>query len=418
MSRVAWRRSLGYLGVVATTVVATVVGLAAPASATVTLQAATASIVSTGLPGAWGVDSAGGSAASGLAKLANNQATQAGMKGRVGSVTKEFVAAVALQLVAEGQMTLDDTVEQWVPNLLPYGSSVTIRQLLNHTSGIPDYFESGNTPLVVQFYRSRFATIGGVTNPDYDPAFIYTTWTPQQLVARVAGEQRHVLPPNEAEYSDTNFIVLGLVLQSVTGQTVQQLVCSRVITPLGLVHTSFPTTSTVIPGLHAHGYSYALDTDGVPVVTDRGDFTHYNPSILGAMGAIISSPADLNAFQRAFIGNQIPGHTLPAALVAQMKTTTPITLPAGLFPAGFGAGLGVWSWDLGVTLDSLGVPNTCGSTRVWGHEGEAPGYDTWSFANEAGTRAVSMFVNQVAPEWESQYYAVGGELPQYAQVWC
>ncbi|HSX35797.1 MAG TPA: serine hydrolase domain-containing protein [Patescibacteria group bacterium] len=376
------------------------------------LQSAADSMVGTGLPGVWGVDSAGDSAASGVANVGTSASTQAGMKDRIGSVTKAFMGEVTLQLVAEHTLHLSDSVEQWVPGLLPYGSDVTVKQLLNHTSGIPDYLESGDNPLLVQFIRE---SVPG--NPEYDPTFKNTVWTPAELVGLISSQPRDVIPAGNAEYSDSNYIVLGMVLEAASGQSVGTLLQNRIITPLNLTHTSFPTTQTGLPGLHSHGYTFNVDTDGVPLDGTLYDITNYNTSFVWATGAIISNPTDLNTFMRAMVGNTVPGHHLPNWLVTAMTTTVPITLPAGLFPAGFGAGLGLWSWNIKASLDDIGVSGGCNKT-IYGEEGEVPGFDTWSFTNSTGSRAISMGVNQMVPDFDTQYYAANGELPQYGLLWC
>ncbi|HSX33369.1 MAG TPA: serine hydrolase domain-containing protein [Candidatus Saccharimonadales bacterium] len=348
-------------------------------------------------PGAWVQDTLRGSGAAGTANLATGAPTQADMKMRIGSITKSFVAAVALQLVAEHKLSLNDSLQKWVPGILPYASQVTVKQLLGQTSGVPDYLEATGDSLVYQFVRGEVSR--------------YQTWTPQQLIAMIASQPRDVIPAGQAEYSDSNYILAGLVVEAVTHDTIQHQVQSRIITPLHLTHTSFPTTQTNMTGLYANGYSYAVDADGNPIVgqplsTYTTDFTNYNTSFVWATGAMISNPADMNTFMSALVG----GHLLPPGLTAQMKQTVPITLPEGLFPPGFGAGLGIWSWD----LQNVDPPNGC-TQRIYGHEGEVPGYDSWSFSNGSGTRAISMGVNLLFPDWDA-YYST--ELPVYASLWC
>ena len=364
------------------------------------LQSTMQQIVDGGFPGAWVVDSAVGTGAAGVADIALNTPTQANMKLRAGSITKSFTGGVVLQLVADNRLGLNDTVQHWLPGLLPYGNQVTVRQLLQHTSGVPDYLESGDTPLLTQFIRK---SVPG--NPEYDPTFKFRTWTPQQLVGLISGEPRHVLPPNEAEYSDSNYIILGMIIKQVTGNTPQTEVANRFITPLHLNNTSFPVVNPFLNAPFARGYTYNVDTDGSPIVGTRYDITTYNPSFLGATGALVSNPADLNKYMSKLLGGQL----LPGWLTAEMKQTVPITLPEGLFPAGFGAGLGIWSWDLSQVAD-VGCNKT-----IYGHEGEVPGYDTWAFGNATGTRTISMGVNLMVPDWDAYYAA---ELPGYASLWC
>jgi len=373
----------------------------ATANGTGYLQTGVQRVVQGGFPGAWAMDSNGNTGAAGVADLQTSAHTQANMKMRIASVTKSFTGAVALQLVAEHKLGLNDTLQKWVPGILPYAGHVTVKQLLNHTSGVPDYLEADSNSLIYQVARGEVSR--------------YQTWTPQQLVGLIANQPQHQLPAGQAEYSDTNFILVGMVVEAVTHDTVQHQVQTRFITPLHLANTTFPSTSPSITAPYARGYSYRVDADGniivgMPFSQYTDDWTNYNPSFLWATGAMISNPADMNTFMKALVGGQL----LPASLTAQMKTTVPITLPEGLFPPGFGAGLGIWSWD----LSQVDAPDGCNQT-IYGHEGETLGYDTWSFTNASGSRAIAMGVNLMFPDFVSTgsgYY--GAELPAYAAMWC
>jgi D-alanyl-D-alanine carboxypeptidase len=363
----------------------------AAASDRSTLQEAMDRIVSGGFPGAWATDSKCGSAAAGLANLLRNQPVEPDMKLRIASITKSFVGAVALQLVAERRLGLDDSLGQWVPGILPYANFVTVRQLLQHTSGVPDYLAAPPDSVIYQIARGEISR--------------NRTFTPAELVALIADQPRHALPPNEAEYSDTNYILVGMVIEAVTNRSVQDEVRRRFIIPLHLTHTSFPETYPYLTPPFARGYSYPVDAEGSPILTGGLiDFTNYNPSFLGAAGAMISNPEDLNRFMKALVG----GSLLPPHLTHLMKQSVPITLPEGLFPPGFGAGLGVWTWDL-----QNQVPGC--NQRIIGHEGETLGYNSWSFADVNGRRAISMGVNLMFPDWEA-YYAT--EMAAYASLWC
>ncbi|HSX05442.1 MAG TPA: serine hydrolase domain-containing protein [Candidatus Saccharimonadales bacterium] len=369
------------------------------------LQTGTQRVVAGGFPGAWAMDSAGNMGAAGVANLQTGAHTQANMKMRIASVTKSFTGAVALQLVAEHKLSLNDKLGRWVPGILPYANQVTVKQLLNHTSGVPDYLEADANSLIYRIARGEVSR--------------YQTWTPRQLVGLIANEPQHQLPPNQAEYSDTNFILVGMVVEAVTHDSIQHQVQTRFITPLHLTNTTFPSTSPNIAAPYANGYSYRVDADGnitvgMPFSQFTDDWTNYNPSFLWATGAMISNPSDMNTFMKALVGGQL----LPASLTAQMKTTVPITLPVDLFPPGFGAGLGIWSWDLSQVDPAA---DSCNQT-IYGHEGETLGYDSWSFANASGTKSIAMGVNLMFPDFVSGsdsgqgYY--GAELPAYAAMWC
>src|SRR5262245_14716762 len=153
---------------------------------------------------------------------------------RVASVTKSFVATVVLQLVAEGKLRLDDTVERWQPGLLPDGGRITIRELLDHTSGLFEYEQDA------PFVRAVIARPG-------------RAWPPRRLVA-IATSHGSLFPPgSDFSYANTNYIVLGLVAEAVTGAPLGRLLERRILRPLGLEETSFPA-GTGMPGRYVHGY--------------------------------------------------------------------------------------------------------------------------------------------------------------------
>lgn len=345
------------------------------------LQAAMNTIVAAGYPGAY-VNDSGNTAAAGVADVATGRNMRPNLNMRVGSVTKSFVAAVTLQLVDEGKLSLDDTVEHWKPGLLPYGNQVTLRMALQHTSGIPDYLESGSNPQIVPFIN--------------DPAFRERTWAPRQIVALVSSQPPDFTPGTQAEYSDTNYIVVGMVVEAATHHTIGHEIHNRIIAPLHLTHTSFPVTQSTLPMPFSHGYSLLLDPlSHAPLPGTRTDETTYNPSLFWATGALASNPADINTFYHALLG----GHLLSASLTAQMKQTVPVTDPN--FPPGIGFGLGIWSWQL-----------PC--IQVWGHEGEIPGFNTYSFSTEDGSRTVTMEANQLKAT-EPMFLTA---FTTYQSLWC
>ena len=245
-------------------------------------------------------------AASGVADLRSGRPMQSGLTYRVGSLTKPLVATVVLQLVAEHRLSLSDTVQRWLPGILPYGDQVTIRQLLNHTSGVPDYTLE---PLVrlYTFPRGRFRA-----------------WRPRELVALVADQPPDFPPGTAWSYSNTGYILAGLIVQAATGHQLGQELARRILRPLGLRDTLFPVNRPTIPRPYVRGYSLPLGQEQGPLL----DFTVFNPSVAWAAGALVSNLGDLERFFRALLG----GRLLPPRLLAAMMTPVPTGQP------GFGYG--------------------------------------------------------------------------------
>jgi D-alanyl-D-alanine carboxypeptidase len=345
------------------------------------LQTAMNTIVAAGYPGAY-VNDSGKTAAAGVADVVTGRKMRPYLRMRVGSLTKSFVAAVALQLVDEGKLSLDDTVDHWKPGLLPYGNQITLRMLLQHTSGVPDYLENGSNPQIVPFIN--------------DPAYRTRTWTPRQIVALVSSQPPDFTPGATADYSDTNYIIAGMIIEAASHHTIRYEIQNRIITPLHLTYTSFPITRSTLSAPFSHGYSFLLDpVTHTPLPGTLTDETAYNPSLFWATGALVSNPADINSFYQALLG----GHLLSASLTAQMKQTVPVTDPN--FPPGIGFGLGIWSWQL-----------PC--IQVWGHEGEIPGYNTYSFSTVDGSRTITMEANQLKAT-DPMFLTA---FATYQSLWC
>ncbi|MEV0646150.1 serine hydrolase domain-containing protein [Phytomonospora sp. NPDC050363] len=282
--------------------------------------------------------------AGGVAELGRQRPAPVNGRFRIGSVTKTFSSTVALQLVGEGRISLDDSVERRLPGVVPNGRNITLRQLLNHTSGLYNYTDD---VLVTpeQVVRDR-----------------YKRWTPQQLVA-LATSRDPLFPPGTAwSYSNTNYVLIGLVIEQVTGHPLQTEVDRRIIRPLGLRDTEVPRNSVRISGPHAHGY---LQVNGEPV-----DITALNVSSSYAVGDIISTTRDLNTFYAALLG----GRLLKPAQLTEMKTTA--------FDSGYGLG-----------LSKVALP--CG-TEIWGHTGGIPGYLTFSFHQPETGRYLSLSATSYA----------------------
>jgi D-alanyl-D-alanine carboxypeptidase len=257
---------------------------AAPASQRIEpgeLQQQLDQIVAAGAPGAaaWVRDQRGvQQAASGVADLRTGRPMRADLHYRAGSLTKSLVATVVLQLVAEGRLSLQDSLQRWLPGILPYGDQVTVEQLLRHTSGVPDYIQT----VFLSLYGSRQAR--------------FRSWTPQELVGVVAGQPSDFPPGTATSYSNTGYILLGLIVEAATGNTLGQELDRRILRPLGLHDTYFPVNAAGLPSPKSRGYSVPLSPQGQLLAGPLLDVTIYNPSFAWAAGALISTFADLTRF--------------------------------------------------------------------------------------------------------------------------
>ncbi|MEU1948949.1 serine hydrolase domain-containing protein [Streptomyces sp. NPDC020125] len=291
------------------------------------------------------------SARAGTAKVGTGRPMQRNGGFRIGSATKTFTATVVLQLVGEGRMSLEDTVEQWLPGVVQGndndGSRITVRQLLQHTSGIHDVLPEIPALNSAEGYRAER----------------FRTYTPEELVAS-AMNHRPNFPPGEGwSYSNTNYLLAAMIIHEVTGRSWAQEVNDRIIRPLGLRNTSTPGASPSIPGPHAHSYAAFSTHTSI-------DVTALNPSMAAGSGSIISTTHDLNRFYTALLG----GRLLAPAQLDEMTTTT----PAPELGVRYGLGLGE-------------IPLSCGGS-YFGHPGELLGYHTWGGATRDGTRTAVVYV--------------------------
>src|SRR3954465_3910271 len=230
---------------------------------------------------------------------------------RVGSITKTFVATVVLQLAGEGRLSLDDTVEHWLPGEVPGGAAITVRQLLTMTSGLYDYIDGGDDTVL----RRELA----------DPG---VRWAPADLVAIAAAHAPRFAPGTSWAYSNTNYILLGQIVERAAGQPIDALLRARVFAPPGPRATSFETGPR-IAGRHAHGYD-RLGGDAVR------DVSVLDQTWAWTAGAIVSNADDARRPYRALLD----GPLLRADLLQTMQTTVPM---GGGTPRGYGYGAGLYS---------------------------------------------------------------------------
>jgi D-alanyl-D-alanine carboxypeptidase len=314
-----------------------------------------------GTPGAagWLQDERGGlGAASGLADLEARRPMVPGLRFRAGSVTKSLVATVVLRLVADGRLSLSDTVERRLPGILPYGDRVTVRQLLNHTGGVPNNWATVEQTL----YGSRQGRL--------------RAWTPRELVGLVADQPQAFRAGSAWSYSNTGYILLGLIVEAATGCTLAEELDRGIFGPLGLRDSLLPGNDLGIPPPRSSGYSLPLGPPGRAPDGPLLDFTDYDPSLAWAAGGLVSTLEDLTRFFRELLG----GRLLPPRLLTEMLPT--VTIPPGSLPLPlydrYGLGL-------------LEVETPAG--RLVGNAGGIPGFLNIVLSTRDGRRQLGVMVN-------------------------
>jgi D-alanyl-D-alanine carboxypeptidase len=332
----AWARSLGPAALLVL-LLAAACGGSHPSH----LDAAVERVVSAGVPGALALVRDGdrtGVVAAGLAEVAPSRELRPDDRFRVGSVTKTFVATIVLELAAEKRLRLDDPVARWLPGLLPDGRRITVRDLLAHRSGLADVADD---PEVLNGSRS--------------------SWSPRRLVELVARRPRIGTPGGAFHYSSTNYLVLGLLVERVTGRSVAAELRRRIVGPLGLTDTTYEPGP--LAGRHVHGYRLASH-QGVVDPTSRRDLEPRSARWAGASGDLVSSARDLVPFLSALLG----GKLLPPRELRAMEAVNPR----------YGLGLAVY-------------PTRCG--LAWGHTGNLNGVLTIAWSTRDGRRQAIVMAN-------------------------
>ena len=289
----------------------------------------------------------------GAADLADGAPIQAFDSMRLASVAKAFSGAVALSLAADSTLSLGDTVGKWLPSLPRAWSKVTLRELLNHTSGIPDFSQT-------QAFSNAL-----MKSPLKAP--------PPRVLLTYAGTGRNFAPGSKYKYSNSDNIVVGLMVEAATGNSYESELRERVFVPLGLKNTSLPRGAGM-PAPFVHGYAPAP-----PQAPE--DVTHlFAAGWAWASGGMVSTPDDANAFIRAYARG--------ATTSLSIRRMQFEFRPGGSEPPGPGqnsAGLAIFRYQ-----------TRCGT--VYGHTGNTPGYTQFIAASKNGRRSVVVSVNsQITP---------------------
>ena len=282
----------------------------------------------------------------GKGNLETGQAPPMDGEVRVGSNTKTFVAVVVMQMVQEGKVGLDEPIETYLPGLIRGegidGSKITVRQLLQHTSGLPDFDETLFGTTDVFQYRYHYVT-------------------PRDVLDSALSKQAQFEPGTQWKYTNTNYIVLGMLIERVSQRPVGEQIDERIVKKLGLSHTYFPAPGEEkIRGTHPRGYH--LNGEG-----KLEDITEMDPAWGWAAGAMVSTPSELNTFFQAVLD----GRLLTQSSIDEMKN--------GAVDASSYLGSGT-VYGLGLIGRSL----SCGGT-AWGHGGTIPGYQTDNAVGPDGT---------------------------------
>ncbi|TDD01196.1 class A beta-lactamase-related serine hydrolase [Nonomuraea deserti] len=287
-------------------------------------------------------------ATSGVADLETRVPVPREARFRIASLTKSMVAAVVLQLVREGRVSLEEKIATRLPGLVEGDDRITVRHLLNHTGGLADYAQA-----------PEFA----------DPARFGKTYTPRQLVA--VAERLPRPERGRFSYSNTGYILLGLLVEKVTGHDLGAELERRIFRPAMMTRTYLPLTRRNVRGPHATGYYLpkGADPDAPGALKP---ITRLNPSFAWAAYGVVSDARDVNRFYQALFG----GRLVARDLLAQMRTGVG-TPQAPVFPR------------YGLGLESAGL--TCG--EMWGATGAIPGYQTFAFADATGKRRMTLSVN-------------------------
>ncbi|MFE9681692.1 serine hydrolase domain-containing protein [Streptomyces sp. NPDC006285] len=298
-------------------------------------------------------------ATSGVGDLRTKKPRSAHDRYRVGSITKTFVSTVLLQLEAEERLSLDDTVDEWLPGVVRGnghdGRRITLRQLLNHTSGIYDYTADDD------FARTYFLKDGFF-------AHRYDELSPRDLVGIATAHEPDFAPGASWNYSNTNYVLAGMVIQKATGHPYGDEIRRRLIEPLGLRATLVPGTYPKVPGPSSRAYGKLAPSVTGPTY----DVTELNPSLASAAGGMISDSADLNRFYSALLR----GRLLPREQLTEMKTTVKVSEAP---KAGYGLGLIERELSCGVV--------------VWGHGGGIHGSNSEAVTTADGRRSLAFNFN-------------------------
>jgi D-alanyl-D-alanine carboxypeptidase len=302
--------------------------------------------------------------AAGVADVTTGRPVDADMRHRVGSITKTFTAAAVMQRVESGRIDLDAPIGRYLPELVPgeRGDAITVRMLINHTSGLAEYLPYAYSSL------KAFPALAD-TGPESLDDHRLTRFHPSELIEMGVGAPAFAAPGDTPGlYSNTNYLLLGELLEQVTGTTAEHCITRDVIERAGLLNTGFPT-SPYVDGPHSHLYEAWFG-----MIEPPRDYSVYDMSWVGPAASLTSTVADLNQFFRRLLAGEIVS---PSSL-AQMQRTVPVVSQEGKVI------------DYGLGLHPVQAP---GQDTFWGHGGTVWGGGTLAVIRADGRRQMTVAVN-------------------------
>ncbi|MFD7721006.1 serine hydrolase domain-containing protein [Streptomyces sp. NPDC059814] len=302
--------------------------------------------------------------AAGTAETATGRPVTADMRHRVGSITKTFTAAAVLQQAEKGRIGLDTPISRYLPELVPgeRGDRITVRMLINHTSGLAEYLPYAYPSL------KGFPDVAD-TGPQSLDDNRFTRFHPAELI-----EMGVSAPPSGAPgstpgvYSNTNYLLLGRLLEHVTGTTAEQCVTRNVIERAGLRDTGFPT------GTHVEGPHSQIYEAWFGMIDPPRDYSVYDMSWVGPAAALITTVTDLNRF----FGKLLAGEIVSPSSLAQMQRTVPVVSQERK------------TIEYGLGLYPAKAP---GQATFWGHGGTVWGGGALAMTRADGNRQLSVALN-------------------------
>lgn len=302
--------------------------------------------------------------AAGVADTTTGRPVTASLRHRVGSVTKSFTAAAVLLQAERGRIDLDAPVGRYLPRLVPgeRGDAITVRMLLGHTSGLAEYL-----PYAYPSFRA-FPDVAK-TGPESMDDHRFTRFDPVELIGMgVAAPATGAPGTAPGVYSNTNYLLLGQLLERVTGTAAERCITREVIEPAGLKDTGFPD------GPHVEGPHSHLHEAWFGMIDPPRDYSVFDMSFVGPSASLISTLADLTRFYRLLLA----GEVVSQASLAQMRRTAPVLSQEGE----------VIAYRLG--LYPLEAP---GRAVFWGHGGTVWGGGTLAASSADGRRQLAVAVN-------------------------